>query len=105
MRALLFRNVRELLLNVAKHAKANKVWVHLEEETNGLKIIVEDDGVGFDLEAIDKLAEKTRHYGLFSIQERMADLGGSFEIETSPGEGCRVALNVPLEKGAGELST
>ena len=97
--ALLFRNLRELLTNVVKHAQANKVWVHFEEETNGLKIIVEDDGVGFDLEAIDKLAEKTRHYGLFSIRERMADLGGSLEIETSPGEGCRVALNVPLEKG------
>jgi signal transduction histidine kinase len=98
VRTLLFRNVRELLTNVVKHARANTVRVQLKSDINKLKIMVEDDGVGFAPEEINNDSGRAEHYGLFSIQERMADLGGSFEIETSPGKGCKVFLNVPVEK-------
>ena len=60
VRTLLFRNVRELLTNVVKHAKANKVCVHLKEETGMVKIIVEDDGIGFDLDVANEKEEQNR---------------------------------------------
>jgi signal transduction histidine kinase len=99
MRALLFRNVRELLVNVVKHARANKVRVHFTEVAGGVKISVEDDGVGFDPGAGKAPKGPTGGFGLFSIQERMTDMGGSCAIQSEPGMGCRVTLTVPVEKG------
>ena len=93
MRAILFRNVRELLTNVVKHAQASKVTVRLEQADAGLKVIVQDEGVGFDPRAA------SRGFGLFSIQERMADLGGSLEIVSEPGKGCTAIMIAPLGKG------
>jgi signal transduction histidine kinase len=97
MRALLFRNVRELLVNVVKHARANKVRVHFTEVAGGVKISVEDDGVGFDPGAEKAPKGPTGGFGLFSIQERMADMGGSCAIQSEPGRGCRVTLTVPIK--------
>ena len=99
VRALLFRNVRELLTNVVKHARANTVRVHLTDDANGVTIVIEDDGVGFDPEAIKTRKGKTGGFGLFSIQERMADLGGAFEIVSEPGKGCKVIMTAPLKTG------
>jgi PAS domain S-box-containing protein len=98
-RALLFRSVRELLINVVKHARANKVRVYLADDAEKLKIAVEDDGMGFDPDEKNKKIGKPEGFGLFSIQERMTDLGGTFDIQSAPGKGCRVTLTVPVEKG------
>jgi len=95
-RAILFRNVRELLINVVKHAQSNKVSVHLKNSNDRMKIIVEDDGIGFDPEAAIQSGPLNGGFGLFSIQERMADLGGSFEIASEPGKGCKATLTVPV---------
>jgi len=89
-RAILFRNVRELVTNVVKHAQASKATVCLEQADAWLKVIVQDDGVGFDPHAA------SRGFGLFSIQERMADLGGSLDIVSEPGNGCKAVLTTPL---------
>ena len=99
VRAILFRNVRELLTNVVKHARANKVRVHLTEETNGVKIVVEDDGIGFAPGAESIKQKQTGAFGLFSIQERMSDLGGSFDIQSELGKGCKATLTVPIDEG------
>ena len=98
VRALLFRNVRELLTNVVKHARAKKVSVYLKENANGVTVVIEDDGTGFDPEAVKTRNGKQGGFGLFSIHERMTDLGGTFDIQSSPGRGCRVVLTVPVEK-------
>jgi len=95
VRALLFRNVRELLTNVIKHSRAHNVRVRLISEGTCIKIIVEDDGVGFDPDAVNTIQKQAESFGLFSIQERMADLGGSFDIQSHPGKGCRVTLISP----------
>lgn len=97
MRVLLFRSVKELVNNVVKHARAGKVDIYLSEEDADLKIVVADDGVGFDPEAESKKIKKVGGFGLFSIQERMSNLGGSFEIQSEPGKGCRATLTVPFE--------
>ncbi|MEN8689387.1 MAG: transporter substrate-binding domain-containing protein [Desulfobacterales bacterium] len=98
VRALLFRNVRELLTNVIKHARATTVFVRLKENGSEIQILIEDDGVGFDHDLLKKQSTSTNGFGLFSIQERMADLGGTMDIRSAPGEGCRVTLTVPVEE-------
>jgi len=100
-RAILFRNVRELLTNVVKHARANQVSVSIESTDAALKIAVRDDGIGFDYRSLPQTGGSESGFGLFSVQERMTDLGGALEIESEPGKGTEAILSVPLEKGKG----
>jgi signal transduction histidine kinase len=95
VRAVLFRNVRELLTNVIKHAQANKVKVSLEQEGDNLKVFVQDDGVGFDPHGLSSGMKCKGGFGLFSIQERMTELGGSLEVMSGPGKGCKAVLAMP----------
>ena len=97
VRAILFRSVRELLANVVKHAKANQVSVHLKRVGADMRIIVRDDGIGFDPTAVSDMIEAKGGFGLFSIRERMNDLGGLLEIVSEPGKGCEAILTVPLK--------
>jgi signal transduction histidine kinase len=95
-RAILFRNVRELLINVVKHAQAKKVSVHLKQSDGRMTIIIEDDGIGFDTHAAIQPGLQGGGFGLFSIQERMTDLEGTFDVASAPGMGCRAVLAIPL---------
>jgi signal transduction histidine kinase len=95
-RAILFRTVRELLTNVVKHAKANAVTVRMKRASNSMSIAVEDDGNGFDPAEVFDSTGKEGGFGLFSVRERMANLGGSLEIISAPGHGCKVILTAPL---------
>ncbi len=90
---LLFRAVRELLINIAKHAKANKASVKVFREERMARISVEDDGVAFDTAVVGK-----RGIGLFGIRERLSHLGGSMSIESEPGKGTAVTLLAPLAR-------
>jgi len=96
-RAILFRSVRELLMNVVKHAGASSVTVSIQREDNAVKIIVADDGAGMPATRGDEHPTGEGGFGLFSIEERMNDLGGSLSIESSPGQGVRAILTVPFE--------
>ncbi|HJR75890.1 MAG TPA: response regulator, partial [Nitrospiraceae bacterium] len=91
---LLFQSVRELLMNVAKHAGTDRAAVSLSV-TGGrtLRIVVEDAGKGFDAAAADRPSEQ---FGLFSIRERMQVMGGALEVDSSPGRGTRATLVLPL---------
>jgi signal transduction histidine kinase len=99
VQAILFRNIRELLTNVARHAQAKEIQVSLERQGESIKIMIRDDGLGFDPQQTIQLDHKKGGFGLFSIQERMADLGGSLEIISAPGEGCTAVLIAPLDLG------
>jgi signal transduction histidine kinase len=92
---ILFRNVRELLNNVIRHANASQVVVRLEQDTANTIIFVEDDGIGFDPEEAFQQVTRDGGFGLFSIQERMSDLGGSLEIHSKPGKGSQAILIAP----------
>ena len=96
IRAILFRNVRELLTNVVRHAHASKVSVQLRQAGDKIQVIIEDDGVGFDPDAAPKTAIREEGFGLFSIQERMSDMGGDFMIESEPDQGTKAVLSLPL---------
>ena len=98
---LLFQSVRELLINAWKHAKSRETWVRLEQRTDMLEIEVLDNGRGFDLAAVTTATHAptgglSSQFGLFSIRERMKALGGSFDIQSSPGYGTRARLRLPI---------
>jgi len=97
-RAIVFRSVRELLTNVVKHARATKVSVRMKVDADTVKVAVEDDGVGFRAPGAAGAESGEGGFGLFSIRERMADLGGGLEIESEPGRGCRAVLVIPNPK-------
>jgi PAS domain S-box-containing protein len=94
---VLFQAVRELLTNVVKHANANKVKVCIDKSDHRAQVIVEDDGVGFELSGLKSPDKEKGGFGLFNVKERLEYLGGSFDIESKSGQGTRVAMAVPLE--------
>ena len=93
---LLFRAVQELLINVAKHARAHSVKVSIEEKDRNVKIAVEDDGVGFDASRVDREGDRAFGFGLFSIRERLTHLGGQLSVRSGAGQGTRITLLMPL---------
>jgi signal transduction histidine kinase len=96
VRAVLFRNARELLTNVVKHAHAKTVAVRIDSTGKELRITIVDDGAGLDSDNVD--GATCGGFGLFSIRERMLDLGGSLEIVSARGKGCEATLVMPLER-------
>jgi PAS domain S-box-containing protein len=98
IRVLLFRDVRELLINVVKHARAGKVKVSVRRVDDRISVRVEDNGVGFDPKDAASVSTKTGGFGLFSIRHRLEELGGHLEIESEPGCGCRVTMVAPLKQ-------
>lgn len=92
---IVFRSVRELLTNVVKHAEATTVRVWMECTEGAARIGVSDDGVGLDMDHA-RAAEGSGGFGLFSIREALAHIGGHLEVHSSPGEGTTCVLNVPL---------
>lgn len=97
-RALLYRNARELLTNAVKHAQARKITLSMDRRAGALRIRVQDDGDGFDPRELAKRPGGEGAFGLFSIRERMADLGGSLEIVSEPGAGTEATLITPLDR-------
>jgi len=94
---LLFQAVKELLANVAKHAKATTCTVSLKVQDEDVRVDVIDDGIGFDPEDIETSGEKGPFFGLFSIRERLEPLGGSLSIHSRSNKGTRVTLLAPLK--------
>ena len=87
-----FRMAQEALANVARHARARHVRLQagIDPESDAISLIVTDDGQGFDP------ASATTGMGLANIRERAAEIGGWCRIDSSPGNGCRLAVGVPL---------
>jgi CheY-like chemotaxis protein len=96
VRILLFESVRELLLNTIKHSNSRSAKIHLfQSPGDHLGLTVSDDGKGFTPGASNDAASK-EGFGLFSIQERLSVIGGTFKIDSAPGKGCRITLTAPL---------
>jgi signal transduction histidine kinase len=99
-RALAFRSVRELLLNVVKHAHATEAAVCIGMDRDFVRIEVRDDGVGFDASGERTFEGSEAAFGLFSIRERLDHLGGRLEIDSSPRRGTKVTMFVPANTNA-----
>jgi PAS domain S-box-containing protein len=89
---LLYRCVREILLNTVKHARATTVSMDVSKEDGFVGICIQDDGTGFDVSSMDTVAENAVGFGLFSIRERISAIGGRFKVTSKPGQGTRVTM-------------
>ena len=92
-----FRAAQEGVTNAIRHAQASRVTVGVRCVDGIVEVDVEDDGRGFDAAGTLAAPATGRHIGLLGLQERARMLGGSFEIDSSPGRGTRVRVRIPLE--------
>lgn len=96
--AVVFRVVRELLANMAKHARARHAHVSLHADAQQLVVAVIDDGQGFDAERPRVGFGPDGGYGLFSAQAQMEAIGGRLDVESAPGLGTRASIWLPLQQ-------
>jgi signal transduction histidine kinase len=91
----LFRIAQEALNNVAKHADAATATITIRRDTD-IILVIEDDGVGFDIETVANADRASGGVGLAGMQERAALLGGTMTITSTVGHGARLHVQVPL---------
>ncbi len=91
----LMRIVQEALANCRKHARAQEIHIGFAGTPDHVRMVVTDDGCGFDPEHLPVPATDGRHYGLRSMRERAAEIGAHLRIEAQPGAGTRVILQLP----------
>jgi PAS domain S-box-containing protein len=90
---VVFRIIQESLTNVARHSRATKVTVKIKLDSEKLKLIVVDNGIGFD----SGVLKKRQSFGLLGMQERARFYGGEFVIRGKRGEGTVVSLDIPVK--------
>jgi PAS domain S-box-containing protein len=95
----LYRIAQEALHNVVKHASASLAVVRVEPIASGVRLVIEDDGIGFDPAAVHG-----EHLGLVGMGVRAGRLGAQVTIDSRPGEGTRIAVTVPLEEPPGGMT-
>jgi signal transduction histidine kinase len=88
----LYRIVQEALTNIARHARAHSVSILVEKHGDSVRAIVEDDGIGFDINA----KQGERHLGLLGMRERAELLGGALTIESTLEQGTSIFIEIPL---------
>jgi signal transduction histidine kinase len=86
----IFRILQEQLKNIVKYAKADTVSISLKNCANQFCLTIEDDGVGFDIK------QKRSGIGLTNIRNRVESYNGTLEIVSSPGNGCKLLIKIPL---------
>jgi signal transduction histidine kinase len=87
----IYRIVQEALNNIAKHAKASRVEVLLDERADELRVSISDNGKGFD-----PSQDFAGHLGLHTMRERAEKLGGTFSVESAPNRGSRIWVTIPV---------
>ncbi len=96
MLIILFKAVRELCMNVIKHARAERMKISIRRENDEIRIEVEDDGIGFNPKEVEHIG-----FGLFNVRERLNYINGRMEINSKQGRGTKVILIAPLKGGGG----
>lgn len=96
-RVILFQAVREIFINVVKHAEAKNVNVVITKFQQNIRIEITDDGIGIDTSK-QTHREKSGGFGLFNIRERLMYLGGKLEITSLPARGTHVTITAPLHE-------
>lgn len=92
----LYRIVQEALTNAVKHSKASNVWIRAWKEDLVLCCSVRDDGAGFDVTQAQR-GPLRKGLGLVAMRERVSAIGGTLQIESSPGHGTELSIRLPLE--------
>ncbi|HAR62063.1 MAG: hypothetical protein DKM50_01840 [Candidatus Margulisiibacteriota bacterium] len=97
IRVLLFQSVRELFMNMIKHAQAKNAVISIKRKDNEIVIEITDDGIGFDHIGSNSVVDRTAGFGLFSICERLSYMGGKVDIDSKPQCGTRIVLTAPIK--------
>ena len=100
---VVYRAVQEALTNILKHARATAVSVLLDRTEHELRVIVEDDGIGFNVAAQQNWNDKS-HIGLLGMRERLALIGGGMAIESGTGSGTTLFVQVSLLEASKEIA-
>ncbi len=99
MELTVYRVVQEALTNIARHANATEATVRANLSEDGMSLIIEDNGTGFDVEAVMQAAGPEMGLGLVSMLERVDTVGGQIDISSAPGRGTRIHARLPREEG------
>jgi two-component system sensor histidine kinase DegS len=94
---VLFRIAQEGLNNIGRHAQAKKAHVELDFAPAGVTLAIEDDGHGFVVGDVLGTHSERRAWGLLGIQERVNLVGGKFNIDSAPGRGTKMTIEIPAE--------
>ena len=90
----IYRVVQEALTNASRHSNAEIVSIILERDDDRVRVTIEDDGVGFDVEKVMSSPVENRRLGLLSMQERVQMAGGEFKLDS--GAGTTIVVTIPL---------
>ena len=93
VQTMVYRLVQEALTNIGKYAAPSRVSISARKETGHLRLVIEDDGRGFDLSEVDR--DSTRGMGLAAMRERLYIVGGTIEIRSQKGQGTRLTFTIP----------
>ena len=104
MNVTVFRLVQEAVNNALRHAQARTIRVTLRDDADMLLLVVEDDGIGFDREAVAQRAKRGEHLGLLGMTERARSAGGTIVLDSSPGSGSRIEVRIPLVRDVETVS-
>ncbi len=100
---VIFYIIEEATNNARKHANAPHIWVRLRPFENGLALLeIEDDGLGFDVAAVNKSYDKRGSLGMVNLRERSELVNGLLDVDSSPGNGTRVKVYIPLTEEAAD---
>jgi signal transduction histidine kinase len=93
-----FRVVQEAASNAMRHAGASVIHVVLRDEPDALRVVIEDDGIGFDPEAVGRRIRRGEHLGLLGMTERVRNAGGTIELDSRLGAGSHILVRIPFER-------
>jgi PAS domain S-box-containing protein len=95
----IYRIFQEALTNIGRHAQAAQIFIGIEKRDGYVTFIIEDNGRGFDPQAVMNRQDRQRGIGLAAMQERARMAGGRLEIRSRPGSGTHLVFTIPLENG------
>jgi signal transduction histidine kinase len=100
VRIALYRFCQEALSNAYRHAQADKQWIRLDKTDSHIVLEVGDDGKGFNPPPLSgpEATEQEEHIGLRGMRDRIALVGGQFELISEPGKGTRIVVKVPVDE-------
>jgi two-component system sensor histidine kinase DegS len=99
---LLFRGIQELLVNARDHSGANMIKINLDIEMDQIDLLVEDNGKGFGTGKLTLDAASSKTIGLSTLQERVQLAGGTMQLDSTPGQGSRIAISIPAGSVSGD---
>ncbi len=100
---VIFYIIEEAINNARKHANASNIWVRLQPFQEGLALLeIEDDGIGFDVEAVNKAYDKRSSLGMVNLRERAELVNGLLNIQSQLGKGTKVMVYLPLSEEAAD---